>query len=644
MSAIAGIYHLNKEPVNPDYYGKLMDSLLKFPANDTQVWMKQEVFIGCHAQWITPESINEQLPYYDYESQLVITSDAIIDNREELFEKLQIDIHRRNEIPDSLLILKAYQKWGEECPKHLIGDFAFMIWDEMQQKLFGARDFSGGRTLYYYKSLSQFAFCTLIKPLLNLPYVSKELNQEWIAEYLVIAGMVDVADTSITPYKDINQVPPAHSISVVNGKVSLKQYCYLTIEKVIRYKSDDDYIDAFQEIFQQAVSSRIRTHKKVGSQLSGGLDSGSIVSFAARQLKKQNKQLHTFSYIPPNDFKDFTGSHVIANEKPYIKSTVDFVGNIKDYYFDFKDKNSYSEIDNIMNIMETPYKFYVNSFWLKGMFEEANKMDIGILLNGGRGNLSISWGNAFSYYSKLLKQLRWSRLLSEIKSYSTNVGAGRKRILSSVFRHAFPILQENYEDYTEIPLINPDFAKHTNIYNKLRLYGFDETGRSELKDPTLLRKQHFEQLFAWNASNSLATKLSLSYSLWKRDPSNDLRVIKFCMSLPEEQYVQNGLNRALIRRATKDFLPDNVRLNMKVRGVQGADWVHRIIPSWKEFNAEVETMCLDKGFMDIVNEQMLQEARLNLTEGVKPEHAYSKHLKTLMDCLIVYRFMKIEGR
>lgn len=108
------------------------------------------------------------------------------------------------------------------------------------------------------------------------------MNQEWIAEFLVIAGMVDVADTSITPYKEIKQLPPAHSITVQNGKVSLKQYKYLKWESSLQNLSNNEYIEAFQEVFQQAVSSRIRTYKTVGAQLSGGLDSGSIVSFAAR--------------------------------------------------------------------------------------------------------------------------------------------------------------------------------------------------------------------------------------------------------------------------------------------------------------------------------------------------------------------------
>lgn len=173
MSAIAGIYHSNNELVPVMHVSGIMGALQKYPANDIKVWHKENIFLGCHAQWITPESVGEQLPYYDYERQLAITADAIIDNRDELFEKLQIERARRKTLPDSQLILLAYQKWEEETPKHLIGDFAFMIWDEKKRKLFGARDFSGARTLYYYYTQQQVAFCTTIEPLLTLPYIEK---------------------------------------------------------------------------------------------------------------------------------------------------------------------------------------------------------------------------------------------------------------------------------------------------------------------------------------------------------------------------------------------------------------------------------------------------------------------------------------
>src|SRR5690348_4686435 len=121
MSAITGIYHLDQEPINIEHGLRLMSGLKKYPANDIQTWSQENLFLGCHAQWITPESVGEQLPYYDFERKLAITADAIIDNRNELFEKLQIVQDRRARMPDSELILLAYCKWGDESPKYLIG-------------------------------------------------------------------------------------------------------------------------------------------------------------------------------------------------------------------------------------------------------------------------------------------------------------------------------------------------------------------------------------------------------------------------------------------------------------------------------------------------------------------------------------------
>ena len=97
-------------------------------------------------------------------------------------------------MPDSQLILLSYLKWGEECPKYLIGDFAFMIWDQKNRKLFGARDFSGSRTLYFHRNKDKFAFCTTIEPLLALPYVERKLNEQWLAEFLAIPTNFESVD------------------------------------------------------------------------------------------------------------------------------------------------------------------------------------------------------------------------------------------------------------------------------------------------------------------------------------------------------------------------------------------------------------------------------------------------------------------
>jgi asparagine synthase (glutamine-hydrolysing) len=644
VSAIAGIIHFNNEPIDFEQCRNVMKVLEQFPSDHIHLWQKDHTFLGCHAQWITPESIGEELPFYDYQNQLAITADAIIDNREELFDILLIEKYKRTTMTDSQIILLTYIKYGEEAPKYLIGDFAFMIWDERKQRLFGARDFSGTRTLYYSIKQYRISFSTIIKPLFTLPYNEIRLNEQWLAEYLAISGMIDAVDSSSTPYVGIKQLPPSHSISITKENVSVNRYSTLTqgSSKLV-LKSQEEYVEAFQEVFQKSVDSRLRTHLNIGVQLSGGLDSGAVASFAAKTLNKEKfRPLHTFSYIPPDDFQDFTPKRLIADERPYIQSTIQHIGINNEHYLDFKGKDSFSEIDDFLNTLEMPYKFFENSFWLKGMFEEAHKENVGVLLNGDRGNFTISWGSALDYYSILFKQLKWTKLLSELNQYSKNTGGARYRHLPDIIKLGFPLFEKFFpsNDFKRPTIINLEFAKKTGVYSKLKDYGIDESGWYSNLDIYDEREKHFSDVHQWNAGNTLASKLSLRYSLWKRDPTNDLRVVKFCLSLPESQYVQNGYARALIRNSTKNYLPDEVRLNQTTRGVQGVDWVHRMKGNWKVFIQEAEELVNDELIIHYLDKNVLNQALSKVKEDFSAECAIDADYKLLMRSLILHRFIK----
>lgn len=645
MSAIACLYNTSKEPIQLEQINGMMNSFQKFPSDDIQVWYKNHIFLGCHAQWITPESIGEQLPYYDSERRVGITADAIIDNRDELFELLQVDRSLRQTMPDSQLILLAYYKWREESPKYLIGDFAFIIWDEKNNQLFAARDISGYRTLYYYKNESTYAISTTIQPLLSLPYVEKRLNEEWLAEYLAITGMIDTVDASTTPYKNIDQIPPAHSILIKDNKVTLNRFGSLYTKQSIKLKSNDEYVEAFQDIYQKAIDARLRTFKNIGSKLSGGLDSGSVAAIAATMLRKRNKikEFHTFSYIPPKDFFDYTPKYLIANETPYIQSTVDYTGIQNAHYLPFDEKNSYSEINDLLSVIEMPYKYIENSFWLKGMFEEAHKKDIGVLLNGDRGNFTVSWGSALDYYGLLLKKMNWIVLLKELNLYSKKTGGSRYRNLPIIARQGFPKLYELLSNKDNIPvrkIINSGFAAKTNIFDKLNMYNFRNGWISNTINNLEQRKITFHDIYPWNHGNTMDCKLSLRHALWKRDPTNDLRVVRFCLSMPESQFVQNGVDRALIRRATENVLPDKVRLNQKVRGIQGADWLHRIKPNWNEFTMELELIRRDGLIMDYIDQDLFEKSLNKVKQGVNIDKITDLSYRFLMISIIMHRFLK----
>ncbi|MCM3568200.1 asparagine synthase-related protein [Neobacillus mesonae] len=642
MSAIAGIVHFNKQPVLVEHSKSLIKSLQEFPADDIQVWSKDNVFLGCLAQWITPESIGEKLPYYDYETQCTITADAIIDNRDELFERLQVKREDRKTITDSRLILLSYYKWGEKAPEFLVGDFAFMIWDANKNRLFGARDFSGSRTLYYIRNQQHVAFSTLIKPLFTLPFVEKQLNENWLADFLAIPDMIDSAEPATTIYKNIAQIPPSHIILIEESNVTLKKFRVIDFEKKLRFKSNGEYEEALREVLQIAVNEKIRTHKNVGAQLSGGLDSSTVAGFAVNTLRKENKKLYSFSYIPTEDFNDFTPQYRIADERPYINSIVNHLGNIDAKYLDCDGKSPLTEIDDWLEIMEMPYKFFENSFWLRETYVKANDYGVGVLLNGAGGNFTISWGPAIEYYSILLKKCRWIKLQHEIKLHSKNTGAGRKRIFSAIRKNTLQSIFTNFKSGNSFQfpiIINEKFAKDLNIIEKLQQYNIDITNSSNINGYEA-RKEWFLREYFRNASGTAATKLSLRYALWNRDPTNDVRVIQFCLAVPENQYVQNGFNRSLIRRTTKNLLPDKVRLNQRIRGIQGADWVHRIMPSWKPYMEELHHMVQDPIISSFLNIELLKNLLVKFESNPRSDYAFDPEFRVIMRSLIFYRFIK----
>jgi asparagine synthase (glutamine-hydrolysing) len=635
MSAIVGIYSFNEQPVI--HYGNaMMDYYNKFPVDSLDIYSKDNLFFGCHAQWIMPEDINNKKSFYDYDKRLAITSDAILDNRNELFQKLNIDYSIRNDITDNEIILLAYCKWKEDMPKHLNGEFAFMIWDEKEKCLFGARDFSGKRSFYFYSDHQRIAFSTLLNPLLKLPYISNELNEYWLAEFLTIPNMNDVADPFITVYKNISSVPPSHTIKVKKGKVILSRYLDIFNNKQLKLKNNEEYIEAFRDVFQEAVKSRFRTHKNIGSELSGGLDSGSVVSFASRNLKQINKRLNTYSAVPISEFTDWNYNHLIPNESEFIKSTVDYIGNITDRYLDFKGKDPFTDIDEWLNIMEMPYKFFENSVWLKGIYKQAFLDGIGILLNGARGNYTVSWGPELRYYSSLMKKMRWIKLNKELNLYSDNLNVKKSRVLKEVRSRAFP----NYFQSKETPYILPEviskeLAERTNIYQTLEeqgLYPVDTT------NPNIydIRKQHFGRLNNWNITGTTSTRLSLINSLRAHDPTNDLRVVQFCLSIPIDQFIREGLGRSLIRRSMKGYLPDKVRLNQRTRGIQGVDVIQRMSSKWQSFMDEYDYMCSDPLAQEFLNVEVLRTAK----ENMQTSYALDPNFRVMMRSVIVYRFLK----
>lgn len=643
MSAICGAYYKNRDVERAETEA-VMQALDKHRFDKSGAFRESPVFLGCRLNCVTPESLHETLPFGD--GALVITAAAIIDNREELFDLLSIPEEDRG-VPDSLLILAAFKKWGVECPRKLAGDFSFAVWNKIRNELFCARDHTGRQTFYYYDSKDVFAFSTLMNPLFLISGPSKELNETYAADFLSITSVMHELGDDITIYKDILSLPPASAMLVDKNGTKKWRYWELKKTKEIRLGADAEYEEAFRKIYSEAVRCRLRSVKKVGVMLSGGLDSGSVACIAAAELKKRGERLYGFTQVPMAGYKDVLPAGKLADEREYVEANCRFAGNIEAHYLASEGRDPLTEIDGLIDALEQPYKFVENSHWINGLCTAATDMGIGVLLDGQSGNGSVSWGNFNAYMLHLLKAGHLKTLLKETRTYSDKQKISPGRLLLRTLYVGFaPYWIKKYrygkqkgKDLAEpYSPVNPEFYRTMKVKRRFGKFGEDPLFLTAYDSYAYRMKLLGFPILSH--LGAMETKLSLLFGLERRDPTRDVRLLEFCINLPENQWVRDGVERRLIRRAMAGYMPDEVRLNTSFRGRQAADWLQRIAPSWGKACEEMETIGdnpLERKYLDIPKiKRLIDENRVLRAEDI----VVNDGPQILIRALIFTRFLR----
>ena len=635
MGTICGIYNRKNGLLAEECCKDMMDILKKFPHDTSDDWHDQSVFLGCTNVYITPESKYEQLPFYDQQSGFVLTADAIIDNRSELLAIFGVPPAQALATPDSELILKAYRKWGAECPQYLIGDYAFAIWDENRKELFCARDHVGKRTFYYYADTDIFAFCTLSKPLLLVRGEQDALNDQWIANYLALLEPVHELDIVATVYEGILQLPPAHSMRVTPKEIKIQKYWDPLKIKKLQLTQDQEYEEAFRKVFSEAVHCRLRGNGPVGVMLSGGLDSGSAACIAAKNLEEQGKRLRAYSAIPFSEYKNWLDKNALADEREYIQAVIEEYQNIDIQYCDSVGINSYNSLDRLMDLLEHPFKFAPNFFWLDTIASQCSKDGCCILLDGQSGNYTVSFGDLTSFVVTMVKRGKWLTALKEIRSYSVVFNRNYLSILKYFLVLFLPGNLLKYNKQAPPAPINMELSSRWKTDKLFKKYKF---GKYATKKQTIHQIRRFlAGSVLFSQAGEAETKLSLAYGILKRDPTRDKRVVEFCMSLPPEQFVKDGIERSLIRRAMEGILPDKVRMNLSVRGTQSADWIQRLHPEWKNIKNELLILLENPAVKRYVNTGLINSILNKIDEHPKDEDYYE--VQILLNTVAIGRFL-----
>ena len=295
---------------------------MAFRGPDAQrIWTNGRVGFG-HALLSTTFESEHELQPCSLDGRVTITADARVDGRAELIRKLRAnDRELSDNAPDVELILHAYHVWGDECVQHLIGDFAFAIWDGHQHRLFCARDQFGGVPFYYAQAAHHLVLGNTLSCIGLHPSVSDSLNEKAIGDVLLFGMNHDV---STTTFRDIQCLPPAHTLTFANGHFHCQRYWAMPTDMQVQYRPADDIVAGFRELFEQAVADRLR-NDRFAVIMSGGMDSTSVAVTARRLLAAQGTPFDLRAYT-------ITWDHLMPDEERLYAGLVAEAAGIPIHY------------------------------------------------------------------------------------------------------------------------------------------------------------------------------------------------------------------------------------------------------------------------------------------------------------------------
>jgi asparagine synthase (glutamine-hydrolysing) len=248
------------------------------------------------------------------------------------------------------------------------------------------------------------------------------------------------------------------------------------------------------------------------------------------------------------------------------------------------------------------------------------------------------------YSNSLLRRFKWFDFWREIWAWGETSGRPTFSLLTQATLSLLPAtayrgwrwLRGQPNPLRENSAINPQLVKKWGFPKRFYQFSGEPYGLPyhDTFAPRAVMNCH--QMF--NQAAVLEKKMSLAHKLIIRDPSCDKRVIEFCLRVPDNQYVRNGQDRFLLRRATQGILPDQVRLNCTVRGKQGVDWLQRLAPHWPEVECELKTLFtkpeiqyyFDAPRLQVILDRVTQENDFSIS---KPYH------NLLINALITGRYI-----
>jgi asparagine synthase (glutamine-hydrolysing) len=517
---------------------------------------------------------------------------------------------------DSEVLLAGYIRWGEQVLDRLVGMFAFVIWDDQERRLFVARDRFGIKPVYYLARNGGVAFASEIKQLRGLPGESGRMNLRRVYDFLA-TGMTD--HTGETLYADIRQLRPGECVLLDLARGS--PAADLPIRRWYRVPapgttelSEREAGERFRALLAESVRIHLRSDVPVGSCLSGGLDSSSIVCLMARHLDNEGNGARVYSISACYGEKS-------VNEKPFIDAVVDRARCDPVYVYP-QSQDAMALAERITWHQDEPYGS-TSIFAQWSVFAEAKRRGIKVMLDGqGADEQLAGYHGGFSYYyAGLLRALRLATLIRAVLERRRYHGLPVRQQLRMF---VVPLLPTGIVRFLRAPRAHANVHRNwlgSDAFGRIdRSRGaldvaLDESGLGPIKNigdlcVAMTQTTNLGMLLHWEDRNSMA------HGIEARVPFLDHRLVEFSIGLGSQHKMVGGDTKRVLRRGMEGILPETVRNRRDKLGFSTpeTEWFRGSLRPAIEAGVE-ETL---QRYPDLLNAEATRLRASDMLAGVRP--------------------------
>lgn len=516
-------------------------------------------------------------PFLSADNRYAMVYNGEVFNYKELRKELENAGVRFHTNTDTEVVLAAFLHWHTECFNRFNGMWAIVIWDRLTNSLIACRDRFGIKPLYYQQIGNNWTFASEIKAILDNPTAIKGINALVLAQYLLDFGNPRDGNTF---YEQVYEVLPGTYMELTPTSTRTKRYWNPPIKSnyITNFPTLEDAADYLRCLLTDSVALRMRSDVRIGTMMSGGMDSTSVISVVRSLMDSSNvaqqatgDQLQAFSAI-------FRGTNI--DEEPLIDEVCAYLDVNANKVFPHQQNDPLALLYTSIWHLERPY---FNSVPLVHtlLMRKARSIGVKVVLNGhGPDEMLAGYPTKYipSVIADALAGLRWSDAIHEINCMRDVHKLGRLRTL----RRAINILT------TRVPLLKPARARSESLSlltHEMRdivsrhLYRYARISSMNCLNNALHEDFFYQSLPKWL---HLEDRISMSESIEARLPFLDYRIVEFAFSLPNQYKIQNGMTKLVLRKAMEKYLPQSVITHTRKVPFSGPDreWICGPLRPW----------------------------------------------------------------